>query len=814
MLTEIIYFLGKLIASSAMLYAFYWIVLRKKASYKTARIYLLLIPFICIIMSGLTLKVLPNSTTTEESSTTTKEMTLSDLTEKAKKVRKLTKEGKIWKARPLTQKEQDSWIEWQKKEQELQEKEQSTVEATEEYTPFFTLNEGNGEIILYLWGTIALILVIIAIFHIISLYVMSRKMKAQKTPEGYMLIRSPQVPAPCSFAKTIFMPTSITDNNVDLILRHEKAHILHAHFIDVWVMEIITRLLWFNPFIWMTRNELRNVHEFEADHDVICSGADMSVYQTLLLEQVMDNGSSYANGFNHSFIRRRFIEMKHSTAGSLGRIGKLCMGLWVTLLFCGFTFAESDPTVQKTTVPEQSEPRLSVPELSEPQLFTLEGRTDRGWMDEGITDSTFYIYLGDDYMHINTDKPATKVTLKNGTFHYEIPLTKVTAARIQNAQKGSAGRDFFFVPGEKAKLYFYSNNAMNLEPDDYRSYVRKLDRSIFAIRNTTDWQSPNLPKLKGKRWENVTYQSLGYPYLMVKEVFFNKDETILRIAALAFVYNDMIIRKESYLTDDKGRIYKLRRALYGNIADTCSADVYTFGGYYAFDPVPEDVKELNFMDANNLVSGEWVNDLGDTIMVKGANILHIKKAPKRETQKPNFQMDITVSQGINDSGYLIEIFDNPNQWRGQQVADIPVVDRKCSFATYVDEPKMAHITATFPDGSVCSAYVWFPFVPGEKAVVKVKNGTFELSGTSFYEQWGNAGELVENAGKYHKEEETQALLLSYLKEHINEEGCVMRFWQYEVLPREEILKLIPVKIKNGRFKKFFAGSERHNKNRN
>ena len=122
---------------------------------------------------------------------------------------------------------------------------------------------------------------------------------------------------------------------------------------------------------------------------------------------------------------------------------------------------------------------------------------------------------------------------------------------------------------------------------------------------------------------------------------------------------------------------------------------------------------------------------------------------------------------------------------------------------------MAHITATFPDGSVCSGYVWFPFVPGEKAVVKVKNGTFELSGTSFYEQWGNADELVENAGKYNKEEETQALLLSYLKEHINEEGCVMRFWQYEVLPREEMQKLIPSKIKNGRFKKFFAGSKRH-----
>ena len=42
----------------------------------------------------------------------------------------------------------------------------------------------------------------------------------------------------------------------------------------------------------------------------------------------------------------------------------------------------------------------------------------------------------------------------------------------------------------------------------------------------------------------------------------------------------------------------------------------------------------------------------------------------------------------------------------------------------------------------------------------------------------------------------------------------MRYWQYEELPREMILKLIPAKIKNGRFKKFFAGTERYKKIRN
>ena len=769
-MSEILIVLGKLMASTALLYGFYWLVLRNKASYKTARLYLLMIPFVSLMMSGLTLKVLP-----EENVLPLETLPLETLpqpihiAEGSKNLGGETVPAEV--SAPLPHQE----------------------------GPGVSL-EGMGEGVLALLAVVSFVLVALALYHMAALYVMGRRMRKLTTKEGYPLVYSEKIPAPCSFGKTIFMPTSIAEGQRDPILRHEKAHIRHGHFVDVWVMELMTRLMWFNPFLWMTRNELRNVHEFEADHDVLTGGVDVNAYQTLLLAQVMDNGSVYANGFNHSFIRRRFIEMKRSTAGTLGRWGKAGMGLWVALLFCGFTFAKSDPTVPKATVPE----------LGEPQPFVIEGRIVENW---GVTDSTFYIYLSDEYMHINTDKPAAKVTLKNGKFHYEIPLKKMTAARIQNASKGSVGRDFFFVPGEKAELSIYSNSMIDLQPDRY-DYVRKLDRSLTALRNATDWQSPSLPKLQGKRWENVSSQPIGYPDLMVREVVFGKDETVLRIAPTNFIFNGMKIHKESYITDDKGRKYKLRRALYGKIDEPCGADIYTFGGYYAFDRVPDDVKELNFMDTNSGTSTEQINSEGDTIVIHGAGILHIKPIPKTEPQQPNFRMDITVSQGINDSGYLIEILDDPAQGRGRQVADIAVVDRKCSFATYVDEPKMAHVTATFPDGSICSAYVWFPFVPGEKATVKVKNGTFELDGTTFYNQFQEADDLLENADRYTKPEESEALKLDYLKKHITEEGCIMRYWQYEELPREMILKLIPAKIKNGRFKKFFAGTERYKKNRN
>ena len=750
----ILIILGKLLASSALLYIFYWLVMRNKATYTMARLYLLLIPFVSIAMSGLTLKVLPNSLTLSSS---------------------LTGEGSVY-----------TQVQTQEQGYEPNSSNPMPVSNTiqaEEPSAFVSFwQEVVGmTLVVTLWGAVALVLIIIALYHIIYLYVMSRRMEAKTMPEGFRLIRSPKVPAPCSFAKTVFMPTTLTSSNEDLILRHEQAHIRHAHFVDVWVMELMTRLLWFNPLMWLTRNELRNVHEFEADHDVMQTGADMSVYQTLLLAQVMDHGSNYANGFNHSFVRRRFIEMKHSTAGTLGRIGKVAMCLWVALLFCGFTFGEKD-AADSTTKP------LSTLELAEPQPSVIEG------VVEGNNAYVNYnLYLGDDYMQIQDDRVVACENVVDGKFRFQLSLTKMTAGRVRgisgDGKLSPYWIDIFLVPGETVKLHAH-HNAFGLEPTI--SYFQKAERALFALRNATNWESPHLPKVEGKRWEHVACQSNGFPELTVKEVIFSKDETVLRIVS-DDVFNSINIFKGYFLTDEKGKVYQLRHALYGKIDADYSTDARVFGGYYAFDPVPEKVKEINLM-ATRLE--------GKSLQTLGPSIFHIKQAPKPVAHEPNFKVDITVSQGIDDSGYLISMYDK-TMCRCTQIADIAVVNRQASFATYVDEPRMVDLTATFPDGSICTHCVRFPFVPGEHAEVKVMNGTFHLTGTTFYKQYSDADELIENAGKYHKKEETQVLLFNYLKEHADEEGCVMRYMHHDILPRETILSVIPDKVKNGRFKDFF-----------
>ena len=170
----------------------------------------------------------------------------------------------------------------------------------------------------------------------------------------------------------------------------------------------------------------------------------------------------------------------------------------------------------------------------------------------------------------------------------------------------------------------------------------------------------------------------------------------------------------------------------------------------------------------------------------------------------NFSISVKVTQGIEDAGYLVHIFNNDKTQR-KFVDKITVTDKRTSFETHIDEPLVGDLTAIFPDGTVCSACVRFPFVPGEQAQVKVKNGTFELSGSKFYQEWNDADELEENARKYYKQWETDSIILNYLKKHADEEGCVMRYWQYEILPRPVILGVIAESVKNGRFKHFFDG---------
>ena len=116
--------------------------------------------------------------------------------------------------------------------------------------------------------------------------------------------------APFSWMKYIVISEKDLDENGREILIHELAHILNRHSWDLLVADICIFFQWFNPASWLLKQELQNIHEYEADETVIEKGVDAKQYQLLLIKKAVGTRLySMANSFNHSKLKKRITMM-------------------------------------------------------------------------------------------------------------------------------------------------------------------------------------------------------------------------------------------------------------------------------------------------------------------------------------------------------------------------------------------------------------------------------------------------------------------------------------------------------------------------
>ena len=91
--------------------------------------------------------------------------------------------------------------------------------------------------------------------------------------------------APFSWMGYIVISRKDLEENGREILIHELAHIHNRHSWDLLVADVCIFFQWFNPASWLLKQELQNIHEFEADETVIKEGVDAKQYQLLLIKK-------------------------------------------------------------------------------------------------------------------------------------------------------------------------------------------------------------------------------------------------------------------------------------------------------------------------------------------------------------------------------------------------------------------------------------------------------------------------------------------------------------------------------------------------
>ena len=154
--------------------------------------------------------------------------------------------------------------------------------------------------------------------------------------------------APFSWMKYIVISKKDLDENGREILIHELAHIQNRHSWDLLVADICIFFQWFNPASWLLKQELQNIHEYEADETVIEKGVDAKQYQLLLIKKAVGTRLySMANSFNHSKLKKRITMMLKEKSNPWAKLKYLYMLPVAAIAVTAFARPEISETAEE-----------------------------------------------------------------------------------------------------------------------------------------------------------------------------------------------------------------------------------------------------------------------------------------------------------------------------------------------------------------------------------------------------------------------------------------------------------------------------------
>ncbi|MCE8921050.1 M56 family metallopeptidase [Bacteroides ovatus] len=204
------------------------------------------------------------------------------------------------------------------------------------------------------------------IYSLICLFRLIHSGKHEKLEKGGTLVVHNQEIAPFSWMKYIVISRKDLKENGREILIHEMAHIHHRHSVDLLVADICIFFQWFNPGAWLLKQELQNIHEYEADETVINEGVNAKEYQLLLIKKAVGTRLySMANSFNHSKLKKRITMMLKEKSNPWARLKYLYVLPLAAIAVTAFARPEISETMEEISVAKVNDLAAIVEKKSE-----------------------------------------------------------------------------------------------------------------------------------------------------------------------------------------------------------------------------------------------------------------------------------------------------------------------------------------------------------------------------------------------------------------------------------------------------------------
>lgn len=251
--------------------------------------------------------------------------------------------------------------------------------------------------------------------------------------------------SPFCFCSQIYISEADYKSTPDMILTHEISHIQHMHFIDLIIGKTMLILQWWNPLAWLMIKELQQIHEYQADHDVIRAGYNRKEYQYILLSRTIGKPNTWlASGLRHTKLKNRLKMLNREESGRKNRIA-------ILLLLPGIIMA---PALLSLPVVSSTIAKISASEL----IYTRDANPKKH-QNQGHNQ-----YSGN--TDIDTDNQQSEANFKD-------PMLKIDGVEIQYSKLGQLN------PNAIKSITVHKDDPANY-PDGLIEIETKFGENIYA----------------------------------------------------------------------------------------------------------------------------------------------------------------------------------------------------------------------------------------------------------------------------------------------------------------------------------------------
>ena len=350
-----------------------------------------------------------------------------------------------------------------------------------EVTPAEVVTLSGIQILLMVYLSGVLFFACRHIYSLGRLLMLLRSGEKEKMENGMTLVIHQQKISPFSWMKYIVISKVDLEEDGREILIHEAAHVRNRHSVDLLIADICIFFQWFNPASWLLKQELQNIHEYEADESVIREGVNARQYQLLLIKKAVGTRLySMANSFNHSKLKKRITMMLKEKSNPWARLKYLYVLPLAAIAVTAF----------------------ARPEIS------------------GKVDEISAVKVNDFVQIVGTKVPEKKVEVLKDTVKKDAPKEEALKMPFSIRNAGSQPQPLILVDGKEITG---EQMQRDINPDMIESISVLKDEASTAIYGDKAKHGVILITLKGKDVQNVLSLSASDPEDGVKVVGVVKD---------------------------------------------------------------------------------------------------------------------------------------------------------------------------------------------------------------------------------------------------------------------------------------------------